>query len=278
MARPKKVLEKLNDGWQTQVREGGQIELAQDTPEPDPEDEGMFEGDNEDLGDSELDEDWLEDDEEENEDDGRPAPSSSTAYRPSGGQTAYGHYKRNCIVCGEEFDSTRSHARFCHKATCRQAFNRRENSMKDCAAKIDRAIVALKQAMQLTDDSTEADKLLAVTARGLLLAAEKSVLKQLDEILPDRHPKPEITAVPTRVDPASLKPGEAAFVFFDADPTIETPIKVYKSQFDSNARGFVGCHNSATHQYQREMYFVPRSAIWLRIVEPGEGGGNGRHG
>lgn len=110
--------------------------------------------------------------------------------------------RNTCITCKSVFDSPRS-ARFCpDKASCRQAFNRKERHIKGLGASI---IAAATELVQLANDPNFRE-----LAKSESFKAEKEVITRLDQEYPGRHPKKEITAYPVVVEP---KTGDKLHVF-----------------------------------------------------------------
>lgn len=124
-----------------------------------------------------------------------------------------------CITCKSVFESPRS-ARFCpDKASCRQAFNRKERHIKDLAATI---IAAAAELVQLANDPNFRE-----LAKYESFKAEKEVITRLDNEYPGRHPKKEITAYPVVVEP---KTGDKLYAFDDRFP--HDMLKVTVSKID----------------------------------------------
>jgi len=240
MGKKKIVIDELNDGWRTEVGEDGQIGLVQA-----------------DLEEEETDRPYLgQDDPDDDEDDDEPEmPTQPSGHYWNGGQS-----KVKCIVCGDEFETTRSHARFCKKPGCRQKFNRQQHKLAETAKGVEEAVGQLVGLL--------ADKNFGAQARSLLIALEKTILARLDEKLPDRHPKPEISARPVLADSSALEPGGVYFVLVDgADKFFSVKPR------EGAHNGFLPCRPADYHgsQWNEPTLLIPRSSIWLRLVEPGEG-------
>jgi hypothetical protein len=249
-----KVIDELNDGWKTVAPEdGGQIERVQsdpdiedpdgstrlpslsDIPDDDEDEEELFDEDDEEF----------EDDEEEDENDGRPSPSTYHRYGAP--------YENTCIVCHTKFKSERP-ARFCvDKPGCRQKYNRQERRVKAAAACVDTAIGELAG---LLDDQN-----FGQLARELLLKLERSMLQRLDDKLPDRHPKKELTARPVRVDPGELGYNDKAFVLLGS-----RIYEVNRFEADRDNDELIICRLSRAGNWDR--LALPKSTTWLRVVEP----------
>jgi len=273
----KKVIDRVGNGWVTAApEEGGQIELVQSDQIQSEELVGA--GDtledvelDEMLADEEDDEEWEDEDDEDVDDFPEDIDSSSepaSALQRDGYHYGRGGtWKQNCIMCGEEFDTTRSHARFCHKVACRQAFNRRENAIKSAVAQIDRAVDALaaQLAAEGDKDKSTAEHLLGKQARQALLDVEVNLVKRLDQLAPGRHPKKEITARPERIDPESLRTDQRAYVLLGA----AAPLWVTVAGPDEADPELIHCNRL---NYQGRVtgmrILIPRSAIFLRIIDP----------
>lgn len=159
--------------------------------------------------------------------------------------------KNVCIMCGTEFESERR-ARFCpDKASCRQAYNRRERHIKDLAEQIATATDALLAATS--------DVNMINLATSVLMEAEKTMIAKLDQAWPGRHPKKPITASPIRIN--NPIEGQQYYVF-DPLETIQDMIAITVTKISG---GWVeGWINGSRYK----TVTLSLGGTFLKIVEP----------
>lgn len=168
-----------------------------------------------------------------------------------------GYYTKKCIVCGGEFEATRSHAKFCPSAACRQAFSRRQRALRRL----------LENAQACIDSMSDlaADDHLGKQAQDQLIVLENELTQHLDAIAPQRKPRPVNHSTLIQVQPAI---GDVTFLIGEGGPV---KVRLLGRQ-DAWLRARLGDTNEG---WTRDEVLIPPNSTFVKIVDPDSDNGQG---
>jgi len=167
--------------------------------------------------------------------------------------------KSKCIVCGDEFEAQRYGTKFCTKPNCRKKFNRQEKALERAGQTIGEMLQTLIKSL--------ADPHFTDLSKKLLLEVDTVVTYQLDQVMPDRKPKPKAVFDARR--PAEIKPGGA---YWALPPEGGDLLAVIVKDTQQSWYEVEILNDKNQWSYNKPKFLLPGNTIFIEITERGQGG------